>query len=112
MSMNLEWRKCQTGNYIAPLPDIPGYPYGGPFRFFSHLVTLLRPGWDTKNVKNAWTFSLHVTLQSGGTAKLTNMDLNIPGSETVEELMQAVERLTPDDIATAFQKKGYKPVGE
>ncbi len=119
-SMNLEWRECQTGNIIAPLPDIPGYPIGGPFRFFSHLVTLLHPGWDTKHVQDVWTFdiSLHLKTErkrSEGqalehTATLTNDDFNIPGTATMEELKQTVENLTVEDIAAAFQKKGYQPV--
>lgn len=112
MSMNLEWRKCQTGNWIAPLPDIPGYPIGGPFRFFSHLVTLLHPGWDTKDVKTVWTFDISLHLKTGGTAVLTNEDMNIPGTPTVEELKQTVENLTVEEIAAAFTKKDYQPVAE
>ena len=112
MSMNLDWRKCQTGNWIAPLPDIPGYPYGGPFRFFSHLVTLIRPCWDTKNVKTVWTFDISLHLKSGGSAKLTNDDFHILGTATMEELKQAVEQLTVEDIAAKFLEKGWQPVGE
>ena len=110
--MNFTWRKCPTGNIIAPLPDIPGYPYGGPFRFFSHLVTLIRPGWDTRNVKTVWTFDISVHLKSGGSAKLTNDDFHIPGTATMEELKQAVETLTVEEIAAKFQEKGYQPVTE
>lgn len=109
MSMNLEWRECQTGNIIASLPDIPGYPYGGPFRFFSHLVTLIHPGWDTRNVTDKWTFDISLHLKSGGTAVLTNEDMNIPGTKTMEELKQAVEQLTVENIAAAFKEKGYQP---
>ena len=111
-SMNLEWRACQTGNIIAPLPDIPGYPIGGPFHFFSHLVTLVRPGWDTRNVKTVWTFDISLHLKTGGTATLTNDDMNIPGTATVEDMKQAVEQLTVEDVAVAFHKKGYQPVTE
>lgn len=110
--MDLNWRKCQTGNIIAPLPGIPGYPYGGPFHFFSHLVTLIHPGWDTVNVKPVWTFDISLHLQTGGTAVLTNEDLNIPGTITVEDMKQAVEQLTVEDVAVAFHKKGYQPVTE
>ena len=112
MSMNLEWRECQTGNWIAPLPDIPGYPYGGPFRFFSHLVALIRPGWDTRNVTDVWTFDISLHLQDGGTTTLTNEDMNIPGTATVEEMKQAAENLTVEEIAAAFTKKDYQPVAE
>ena len=112
MSMNLEWRHCQTGNWIAPLPAIPGYPYGGPFHFFSHLVTLLHPGWDTKDVKTVWTFDISLHLKTGGTAVLTNEDMDIPGTATVEEMKQAVENLTVEEIAAAFTKKDYQPVAE
>lgn len=108
-SMNLEWRECQTGNIIAPLPAIPGYPYGGPFRFFSHLVTLVRPGWDTRNVTDKWTFDISVHLQTGGHVTLTNDDFNIPGTKTVEEMKQAVGTLTVEEIAAKFQEKGYQP---
>lgn len=110
--MNPNWRECQTGNIIAPLPDIPGYPIGGPFHFFSHLVTLVRPGWDTRNVKTVWTFDISLHLQTGGTATLTNEDLNIPGTKTADELKQAVENLTVEDIAAKFKEKGYGPVME
>ena len=109
MSMNLAWRHCQTGNIIAPLPDIPGYPYGGPFRFFSHLVTLIRPGWDTRNVTDKWMFDISVHLKTGGHVTLTNNDFNIPDTATVEEMKQAVETLTVEDIAAKFQEKGYQP---
>lgn len=112
MSMNLDWLHCQTGNYKAMLPDIPGYPIGGPFHFFSHLVTLLHPGWDTRDVKTVWTFDISLHLKSGGTATLTNEDLNIPGTATADELKKAVENLTVEDIAAAFKKKGYQPVAE
>lgn len=112
MSMNLEWRECQTGNIIAPLPTIPGYPIGGPFHFFSHLVTLLRPGWDTRNVKDAWTFTIGLHLKDGRSVELTNEDMNIPGTDTVEEMKTAVGNLTVEDIAAAFEKKGYEPVTE
>lgn len=108
--MNLEWRECQTGNIIAPLPVIPGYPTGGPFRFFSHLVTLLHPGWDRRNVKTVWTFDISLHLKTGGHPVLTNEDLNIPGMKTVEEMMQAVGKLSVEDIAAAFREKGYEPV--
>lgn len=110
MSMDLTWRHCQTGNYMAPLPDIPGYPIGGPFRFFSHMVTLVRPDWYTRNVTDKWTFEISVHLKTGGHAVLTNEDMNIPGTATLEELKQAVEQLTVKEIAMKFKEKGWQPV--
>ena len=112
MSMNLDWRKCQTGNWKAMLPDIPGYPYGGPLLSFAHCVWLTRPGWNTKDITDVWTFTIGLHLKDGRSVELTNEDLNIPGTATMEELKQAVERLTVEDIAAAFQKKGYEPVTE
>lgn len=111
-TMGLTWRHCQTGNHMAALPDIPGYPIGGPFHFFSHLVTLVRPGWDTRNVTDKWTFDISVHLKDGRSIKLTNEDMNIPGTKTMEELKQAVETLTVEEIATKFQQKNYQPVAE
>lgn len=110
--MNLTWRKCQTGNHIAILPTIPGYPIDGPFQAFSHMVTLVRPGWYTQNVTDKWTFEMSLTLKNGVEATLTNDDFNIPGTVTVEEMKQAVETLTVEEIAAAFQKEGYEPVAE
>jgi hypothetical protein len=108
--MDLEWRECQTGNWIAPLPAIPGYPIGGPFHFFSHLVTLIHPGWDRRNVTDVWTFDISLHVKTGGHIVLTNSDFHIPGTATVEELKQMVENLTVEEIASAFRKKGYQPV--
>lgn len=109
--MNLTWHKCQTGNHMATLPYIPGYPYGSSFTL-AHVVTLVHPGWDTRNVKDVWTFEISLDLKSGGTAKLTNDDFHIPGTATMEELKQAVEQLTVEDIAAKFLEKGWQPVGE
>lgn len=112
MSMNLEWRECQTGNWMAPLPDIPGYPIGGPFHFFSHLVTLIQPGWDMVDVTDKWTFDISLHLKNGGHIVLTNSDFHIPGADSMEDMKQAVENLTVEDIAAKFQEKGCQPVGE
>ena len=108
--MNLNWRECQTGNWIAPLPAIPGYPYGGTFLSLAHCVWLIEPCWNTWNITDVWTFAIGLHLKNGEYVSLTNEDFNIPGTATMEELKQTVENLTVEDIATAFQKKGYRPV--
>lgn len=114
MSMNLDWLHCQTGNYKAMLPDIPGYPISisGPLRSLSHCVWLIRPNWDTRDVTDKWTFTIGLHLKDGRLVELTNEDLHIPGTATADELKKAVENLTVEDIAAAFKKKGYQPVAE
>lgn len=65
--------------------------------------------------KDEWTCCFYFELEKDGhtcLALLTNEDFNISNTVTAEEMMQAVGKLTPEDIAAALQKEGYRWVVE
>ena len=100
--MDLVWEKEDTGDYYAAaLPDIPGYPNpkGGPY----HAVV----SEDTVTTSGGWL--LYIALRPG--VDLYEQDFGIQPTETAEEMMQAVDNLSVEDIVDALEANGKEPWG-
>lgn len=61
-----------------------------------------------------WTCQFYLEGENSSVvaALLDNYDFGIPDTDTAEEMMQAVERLSPDDFARALADNGYQPGAE
>lgn len=91
---------------------IPGYS----FDHDTSMVQVYRPadwysdkGWV---YADKWTCHFYLDgMQNGaaGAAHLSNSDFDIPDTETADEMKQALERLTGEDVARALAEHGYKP---
>lgn len=98
--------------------NIPGYPFDHTHsKMIIHRPSECRAtGKGTEVVfKDEWTCYFYFELKKDGytcLASLTNEDFNIPNTMTAEEMMQAMGKLTPQDIANAILASGWKPVAE
>ena len=100
--MDLDWEKEDTGDYYAAaLPDIPGYPNpkGGPYH------AEVYP--DTVTTSGGWM--LYISMRPG--VDLYEQDFGIQPTKTAEEMMQAVDNLSVEDIVDALEANGKEPWG-
>lgn len=110
---DLDWKKYYNSNgayYEAKLPSIPGYTTPG---YVTQTIV-----WGSVDNPNLWTFLIWMGgINDGrgnthGIVQLNADDFGIPDAETAEEMMQAVENLSMDDIIFVLQQEGCQPYEE
>ena len=100
--MDLEWRRTFPGQYRAILPDIPGFTTGSDDNF----VELDRED------SGSWMFSIWLDLVDGSQICLFNEDFDIPFGSSFEEMKQAVENLSIEDIVRKVVEQADKLVDD
>lgn len=102
-SLNLEWSWIQNGFWYADLPTIPGYTY----QTDPPCARVLPVYTATGKRKDEWKLDMGFNTIVDGDAKLTNNSFGIPNTETAEEMMQAVDNLSVEEISQTLSDCGY-----
>lgn len=102
-SLNLEWSWIQNGFWYADLPTIPGYTY----QTDPPCARVLPVYTATGKRKDEWKLEMGFNTIVDGNAKLTNNSFGIPNTETAEEMMQAVDNLSVEEISQTLADHDY-----
>lgn len=95
---DLEWEK-NGDDYVAQLPAIPGYQGSYP----DEVRVASRPKDD-----DVWLFEMLISV-GDKQVPLYNYDFGIPYGGSADEMMDAVENLDPQDIASVLEDFGFAP---
>lgn len=104
--LDLDWKRITPDVYRAILPAIPDYTTGSDDNFAE-----LDRAWDIGDNGASWMFSIWLDLVDGSQICLFNSDFDISYG-SFDEMKQAVESLSVEDIADALTAKGYAPDNE
>ena len=97
-SMSLDW--VDMGDvYVADLPAVPGYQGSYP----DEARVSSRPKDD-----DVWLFEMLIGV-GDKQVPLYNDDFGIPYGDSADEMMDAVENLNPQDIASVLEDCGFAP---
>ena len=94
----LDWEK-NGDDYVAQLPAIPGYQGSYP----DEVRVASRPKDD-----DVWLFEMLISV-GDKQVPLYNYDFGIPYGGSADEMMDAVENLNPQDIASVLEDFGFAP---
>lgn len=99
--LELDWTRCldDYAEYEAYLPALPGYSEMGDKDSLVYVAP--RDG--------EYTFWMDIAVMQGRIVTLTDRDFDIPSCGTADEMMQAVESLTIQDILDALTVIGWGP---
>ena len=101
--LNLKWDYLPNGFWHADLPTIPGYTYQTDPPVANVLPVYSRTG----HPMGVWKLQMGFNTIVDGGAKLTNNSFGIPDTETAEEMMQAVDNLSVEEISQTLSDCGY-----
>ena len=102
-ALNLEWSWIQNGFWYADLPTIPGYTY----KTDPPCARVLPVYGATGKRKDEWKLNMGFNTIVDGGVQLTNSSFGIPNTETAEEMMQAVDNLSVEEISQTLADHDY-----
>ena len=100
-ALNLEWRRIFPDEYRAILPDIPGLTTSSDDNSV-----------DIQGISGSWMFTIWLDLVCGFPVCLFNKDFDIPNGSSFEEMKQAVENLSIEDITRKVVEQADKLVDD